>query len=150
MVSARQLEELVRPIVEAKGAWLIETSVRKEHGNSIIEISIDTLTGVTTEQCADISREISKALDAGDLIPGRTYLTVASPGTDRPLKYPGQYRKHVGRKLRLKIRGEEGNRELEGVLIAADEKSLVLETAPEFRTTVGFDAILSGIVCTPW
>ncbi len=150
MVSARQLEELVRPIVEEKGAWLIETAIRREHGNSIIEISIDTLTGVTTEQCADISREISKVLDAGDLIRGRTYLTVASPGTDRPLKLPAQYRKHTGRRLRLKVRGEEGNRELEGVLVEANEHHLVLETVPATRITVTFDQILSGIVCTPW
>ncbi len=150
MVSVRQLEELVRPIVEGKGAWLIETSVRREHGSGIVEISIDNATGVTTEQCADISREISKALDSSDLVRGRYYLTVASPGTDRPLKFAGQYRKHIGRKIRLKVRREEGVTQIEGVLAGADETSLLLETGPGTQVPVAFDTVISGIVCTPW
>ncbi len=148
--TAKKVEEVVRPHVEKADAWLLEVVLRRDHGAQIVEIVVDTETGVTTNECAAISREISKALDAADLIAGKYYLTVASPGTDRPMTFPAQYRKHVGRTLRLERTADAGGGTVEGVLVSASEKELVLDTGEENPATVPFASIATGIVVTPW
>ncbi|RLB60258.1 MAG: ribosome maturation factor [Deltaproteobacteria bacterium] len=59
--------------------------------------------GVTVDDCARLSRDLSTALDAEDPI-GRQYtLEVSSPGADRVLASENDLRRHVGRSVKLKL-----------------------------------------------
>lgn len=67
----------------------------------ILDIYIDSADGVTLEQCASIARALNAA-SATDQFLGSVYtLDVSSPGVDRPLAYDWQYKKHIGRTMRI-------------------------------------------------
>lgn len=91
--------------------YLVETLFRNVNGAGYLEVFIDTDRGVTVEECARLSRKLTDDIDAKpelqDLLPSDLRLEVSSPGLSRPLKLARQYRKNVGRLLRVKYRDSE-------------------------------------------
>ena len=57
--------------------------------------------GMTVEDCADISRQVSALLDVDDPIEGHYSLEVSSPGIDRPLTRPKDYEAYAGFEAKL-------------------------------------------------
>jgi ribosome maturation factor RimP len=97
----------------------------KLHPNNKLEIFLDSDTGLTLERCQQISRYLEAYLDESGLLGEKYTLEVSSPGVSRPLQLIRQYPKHIGRKLKVKLKD---NREIEGVLEAANEQSITLES----------------------
>jgi ribosome maturation factor RimP len=72
---------------------------------------------VDLELCANISRDLSPALDVADLIPHAYSLEVSSPGIERPLRSEQDFARFTGQKAKLKLReAVGGQRVLVGVL----------------------------------
>ncbi len=97
-----------------------------------LRITIDKPEGVTHEDCAMVSRDVSTILDVEDAVKGPSYtLEVSSPGLDRPLKRPEDYRRFTGSILKLTTREPiNGNRHFEARLKRFEEGKLILETIP--------------------
>ena len=74
--------------------------------------------GVTHEDCANLSREVSTILDVEDAVPGGSYvLEVSSPGLDRRLVRPADFERFRGSRVKLTTREAiNGNRYFEGRL----------------------------------
>ena len=79
------LHALIEPIVAAMGfeLWGIEHVSQGKHSRLVIYIERES--GVSVEDCADISRQVSAVMDVEDPIPGEYRLEVSSPGMARPL-----------------------------------------------------------------
>lgn len=58
-------------------------------------------TGVTVDDCSTVSREVSALLDAWDFGRTRYTLEVSSPGLDRPMYRPEDYRNFVGHLMKI-------------------------------------------------
>jgi ribosome maturation factor RimP len=145
-----EVESIIRPIVERMDAFMLEILMRGSEGNRIMEVFVDTRSGVTTDQCAAISREISRELDLRDIVKGRYQLVVSSPGLDRPLRFPYQYPRHLNRTLRVTITEEGKKKSLEGTLAEATDDRIVLELKKGIRREIAIAEITDCIVCTPW
>lgn len=144
------LEGITTPIAEAKGAYIIEIAIRGERGGKVVEVFLDSDEGLSTAICAAISRELSESLDAQNIIPGKYQLVVSSPGIERPLKYPRQYGKHVGRSLRI-TREKSGAKDIvEGTLESIGETGIELMLKSKTRVAVAFDEINEAKVIPPW
>ncbi len=65
------------------------------------------------ELCANVSRDLSPALDVVDLIPHAYQLEVSSPGVERPLRTERDFVRFAGQKARLKRRLERDRLGLE-------------------------------------
>jgi len=123
----QELSELVQPILEQFGAYLVDISVRGEHGSKIIEVFTDTDSGITADQLADISRAVSRELDQRDISAGRFRLEVSSPGLQRPLKLQRQYRKNIGRDIKV-VSSADGIQKIEtGTLNEVSDSFIVLK-----------------------
>ena len=86
-------------------------------------IIIDGDHGVTIDDCADLSRKLSKELDDRAFFGDENYmLEVSTPGLDHPLKLKRQYFKNVGRNLRVKTQESV----TEGKLKEVTESKIVL------------------------
>lgn len=70
----------------------------------ILRVTLDREGGLSVDDCAEFSREFGAMLDVEDPISGAYTLEVTSPGLDRPLKKPRDYRKSVGKLVRLVLR----------------------------------------------
>ena len=151
MSISNQVEAIARPIVEKSGAFIVETIIRGENRGKVLEMFIDTDEGVTSDHCVMISRELSQALDAVELIRGSYHLVVSSPGLDRPLKFPRQYPKNIGRKMTVRCHSQSTNEILEGQLIESSSNSIVLRLdGNDDIRRIAFEDIIEARVRTAW
>ncbi|MBM9503978.1 ribosome maturation factor RimP [Actinacidiphila acididurans] len=122
---SERLRALLEPLVSKAGLDLEEIKVTAAGNRRQLLIVVDADDGVDLDAMAEVSREVSQALDVSDVMGETPYqLEVSSPGTDRPLTEPRQFRRNTGRlvKLRLKERGE-----LIARIMAVDDTGLDLE-----------------------
>lgn len=95
-----QVRSLAEPVLARHGAELVECHVRRGR-TQLVRVVADRPGGIDLETCAKVSRELSRMLDAEDPIPGRYTLEVTSPGLDRPLRTAEDFRRNLGRKVRI-------------------------------------------------
>jgi ribosome maturation factor RimP len=104
------LTRVVEPIVRAHGAEVVDLELRSERGGWILRVYVEKAgasenglstrdAAVNLELCANVSRDLSPALDVADLIAHAYELEVSSPGVERPLKTPRDYTRFAGQKV---------------------------------------------------
>jgi ribosome maturation factor RimP len=68
-----------------------------------VMVILDGDHGITIDDCADLSRVLSKELDERAFFGDENYmLEVSTPGLDHPLRLKRQYYKNIGRSLKVK------------------------------------------------
>ncbi len=136
-----KVEKLLENALEKnKSLFLIDLEISPENQ---IRIILDGDNGVTVEDCVAVSREIEHNLDREDF---DFSLEVMSAGVSEPLTIPRQFKKNLGRNLKIKTKTGE---KLEGELIAANDENCTLawsqrEPKPigKGKITVNKEAIL--------
>ncbi|TVQ71895.1 MAG: ribosome maturation factor RimP [Oceanospirillales bacterium] len=126
----KQLEELIKPAIDSLGLELWGVEFQSAGKRSTLRIYIDGPEGVTVDDCARVSHQVSGILDVEDPITEQYLLEVSSPGMDRPLYNLAQYQAYVGHVLEVKLRVPfEGRRRFKGILngVEGDEILLVVE-----------------------
>jgi ribosome maturation factor RimP len=127
-------EEKIREIADRvsarQGVELVEAEMRGGGKARTLRITIDKPEGVTHEDCANVSRELSAILDVEEAVPGGSYtLEVSSPGLDRKLLKTEDYVRFTGSRVKLMTREPvNGNRHFDGRLTSFREGRLTLET----------------------
>ncbi len=97
-----KVTELAEPLLASLGMELVEVEYRREGREMILRLFLDREGGVSLDDCAAASRELSALLDVEDFIPGHYTLEVSSPGLNRPLKKESDYRKYQGRLVKVR------------------------------------------------
>lgn len=118
-------EEEIRRLTEGvltDGQFLVDVVVSAKRGPRKILVVVDGDQGVGIDDCARISRELSKGLDEMKFPDDRYLLEVTTPGVDQPLKLKRQYRKHIGRRVKVTF----NSRIVEGLLTRVDEDAIVV------------------------
>jgi ribosome maturation factor RimP len=102
-------------------------------------VSVEQLSGVTHEDLEGFSRELSTILDVEDAVPGGTYtLEVSSPGLDRKLSKPQEYRRFAGSLVKLSTREPvNGNRHWMGRIQSVDDENVTLALASKKKKKPG-------------
>jgi ribosome maturation factor RimP len=146
------LEAAIAPVLSAHGVDTVEVSYQMEPSGWVLRVTVEQLdkgvtpvpekTAVTGEPIdlgllAEISRDLSSALDVADIIPHRYHLEVSSPGLERPLRSPRDYERATGQlaKLRLREPAPDGQRVLRGRILEADPTSVSMEVDGKTVTT---------------
>ncbi len=107
MLSQREIvskvSEIAKPIAESFGLELFDVKYGSKGGRWILTIVIDKENDyVSTQDCEKVSMVVEKELDRLDIIPGRYYLEVASPGLDRPLRNKKDFERFKGSFAKVK------------------------------------------------
>lgn len=105
------LEEEIVAIVEETGCDLYAIEVQGGTLRIVLDREDD---GVTIEHCTSVSRQVSALLDVHDFGKDRYTLEVSSPGLDRPLRGPDEYRRFVGRLARITFAAGEATQTVVG------------------------------------
>lgn len=145
-----RIQRIAREVITDSALFLVEVKVRGVKGSRVIEIFVDSDHNIDIDTLASLNREIGFLLDMEDFIDGRYQLNVSSPGLDRPLLMPRQYRKNIGRPLRVKMRSQEDKRNVQGTLKHVGDDYIELETAGGDVQRIAFDAIEESKVILPW
>jgi ribosome maturation factor RimP len=117
-VDLERVQAIVERVAASLSLELIEVEMRGGGKARMLRIFIDKPSGVTHEDCANLSREVSTILDVEDAVPGGAYtLEVSSPGLDRKLFRPADFERFQGSRVKLTTRMPvNGNRHFEGRL----------------------------------
>lgn len=87
----------------------------------IVRVFLDSAQGVGIDECAEVSRHLSLALDVEDIIPGAYTLEVSSPGLERPFFALEQMRAYVGQTVRIRLETPlAGRKNFKGRLMSID------------------------------
>jgi ribosome maturation factor RimP len=120
-----RLEKVVEPAVTGMGYELVD--VQASNGGRLVRLFIDKPGGVTLDDCAAISRHLTRVL----AVEGIDYerLEVSSPGLDRPLRKERDFARFAGQKVEVRMRTPDasGRRKFVGVLRGADAGRVSLE-----------------------
>lgn len=100
---ARDVNRLIEPVLDELGFELVDTEYLSEHGKWVLRIYADGEGGITVDDCAKISKEISALIEARDIFQHEYVLEVSSPGLNRPLKRERDFQKVVGKKIKVKM-----------------------------------------------
>jgi ribosome maturation factor RimP len=129
-----RLRAVIAPVVEKAGYDLEDLVVSRAGRRHLVRVVVDTDGGVSLDGVAELSRDISTALDeheeaGGEFTPGEYVLEVGSPGVDRPLTRPRQWRRNIGRLVAVTA----ADHRLTGRITAADDQGVTLELDGERR-----------------
>ena len=124
-----RVREVIEPVVSAAGYDLEDVNLSRAGRRHVVRVLVDTDGGISLDDVALVSREISAALDTaeesgGEVLAGEYPLEVGSPGVDRPLTEPRHWRRNVGRLVAVNgLTGRVTAADAEGVDLDVDAVS---------------------------
>jgi len=143
-------EALVAPVVKASGLELVEVTFRREAGRKVLRVVVDREGGVDIDTISATAEQVSRRLDLEGFAPGPYALEVSSPGIERPLRRPVDFRRRVGDRVKVRtVTPIEGARNHAGALVSADAEAIVVATdGGELR--VPYEEIASARTVADW
>lgn len=129
--------DLVTPILDQYQFELVDVEFVKEGKSWYLRVYIDKPQGITIDECAMVSDQLSERLDNcdPDPIPQAYYLEVSSPGAERPLKKEKDYQRALGKYIQVSLyQPLEGNKIYQGTMTALSDDELTLEYQDKTRT----------------
>ena len=121
-------EALLIPILDKKGYEFVDVEYVKEGSNWYLRAYIDKPGGITINDIAEVSRELSDLLDRDDFISESYILEVSSPGLGRPLKKDRDFDRSIGEEVEVHLyRSLNGNKQYVGLLKSYDKETITIE-----------------------
>ena len=100
--------------------------------HSILRVFVEKEDGITVDDCADISRQISAIMDVEDPISSAYMLEVSSPGMDRLLFKPSQFERYKGQTVQVRTAvGVLGRRKFKGPMVQVTDSMIEIEVDGE-------------------
>jgi ribosome maturation factor RimP len=123
MESIEGLRGIITSKLTEPSQFLVDVIVKGHKSAQKVLVVIDGDQGVTIDDCANLSRELSEVFDDLHLFEESYLLEVSTPGLDHPLKLKRQYFKNIGRKIKVTtFQGTE-----EGKLVSVEDEKITLE-----------------------
>ncbi len=98
----------------------VEVLLAEVVGGGLVRLFIDHPNGVSLELCERVTNHLPSVRE-------QFALEVSSPGTERPLSKPEHFRRYVGRRARVRTRGEhDGRRSFVGELLNATDDTVTV------------------------
>lgn len=128
-------EGLLAPIAEANGVSIYDVEYVKEGSEYYLRAYIDKPEGVNIQDCENVSRALSDALDGEDFIPEAYILEVSSPGLGRTLKKDRHLQASLGEEVEIRLyKPLEKQKEFAGILESFDSGTLTIREGDTPRT----------------
>lgn len=135
-------QTLIGPVLEGTEYELVGVSCSGGSRHATVRIYIDKPGGVTIDEVAKLSRQISVIFDVHEPIQGKYTLEVSSPGIDRPLFLPKHFEQQLGKTISVKTRMMQENRQnFKGILQQANETQCQLQLEDGTEVMFAYDDI---------
>jgi len=130
-----ELKKELQKAVRKLGYELYGVNYVKEKKNNLLQVIIDNDSGITIDDCVNVSHHLSTFLDELDPIPNEYSLEVSSPGAERELKDASEIKKAVGRYVHI----ETYEQKMDGELLHFDGDTVMIND--KFNKQISFDYI---------
>ena len=138
----RLAEVLTEPLAAA-GLDVEAIEITPAGKRRMLRVAVDKDGGVTMDDIAEATKEVSRVLDGSDVMGEQPYtLEVTSPGTDRPLTLPRHWRRNEGRLVKVAARDGAG---VTGRILRSDDQSATLDVDGQEQTVAYADVAKARI-----
>lgn len=137
---------MLEPAVRTAGCslWGIEYVSQGRH--SVLRLFIDAESGITVDDCAAVSHQVSAVLDVEDPISTEYSLEVSSPGMDRPLFTADQYALYQGEHIQVRLKmAVAGRRKFTAVLEKVDGTTLTFSETDKHDEKILWDVSVAQV-----
>lgn len=145
------LEEKYRTDEMFADCYTVEVELKP---NQRLYVFADSDSGMSFEKCQKLSRYLESFIDTNGWLGEKYVLEVSSPGIGRPLKFPRQYKKNIGRTLAVSTTAGENHTAT--LAEATDEHIMLTQTVVEkvekkkvervIETTIPYASIQKAVV----
>lgn len=130
------VRRVVAPVVEDAGLYTEEVRVTRAGSRSVVRITLDLpedeVGSLDSDRLGDVSRALSAALDADDVVTGAYTLEISTPGVSRPLTTARHFRRARTRLVTLRLtEGDPVSGRLTDVTGDGDDAVLILDGTRE-------------------
>lgn len=119
-----QITEIAKKHLKDESHYLVDVEISSGKGPKKVLVLLDGDNGVSIDDCADLSRAIGAEIEEDQIIEEAYRLEVSSPGIDYPMQSVRQYKKSIGRKVKVSFL--EG-KDVIGILKDATEERIVVD-----------------------
>lgn len=162
------VQELADRVATGHGVQVLELTLRGQGRGRVLSVILDADDPVEADVVEQVSKDLSRALDQADPVPGSYTLEVSTPGLSRPLHTSRDFRRQRGHEVSI-VRGgapeardgdgrgpddqgtDPGNptTPIRGVVVDADDEAVVLEVDGS-QVRVPLSEVVRGKVVLPW
>ncbi len=120
-----RLEGLIESCLEGSAIRLVSVYVERRGRRLVVTVCLDREGGIDVDTCAEMSEVIGRHLNVENVIEESYNLEVESPGLQRVLRKPREFRSFLGREVEVLLRQTfEGKQKLCGRLVDADAEKV--------------------------
>jgi len=145
---AQKLWDRIDPYVAAEGIELDDVEILG--GGQIVRVTIDSDEPVGVDRIAELSRGISRLIDADDPFKNSYTLEVSSPGLERKLTRPRHFEKSVGNQVKVKtFREVDGTKEHRGIITSSGDAGFTVDI-DDLEREISYDDVSSARTVFVW
>ena len=165
------VQELADRVATGHGVEVLELTLRGQGRGRVLSVILDADEPVEADVVEQVSKDLSRALDQADPVPGSYTLEVSTPGLSRPLQTARDFRRQRGHEVSI-LRGRTPNPDsdggdvggategasdpvegaassIRGVVVDADDQTVVLDVGGD-QVRVPLSEVVRGKVVLPW
>ena len=139
--------ELAERAASTHGVEVLELKLRGQGRGRVLSVILDADGPVEADVVERVSKDLSRALDQADPLPGSYTLEVTTPGLGRPLQTARDFRRQRGHEVSI-VRGGDAP-SVQGVVLDADDQAVTLDVDGS-EVQVPLSDVVRGKVVLPW
>jgi ribosome maturation factor RimP len=141
-----RVRQIAAEVAQKGGFEFVKSEIAGTKRSPLVRVFIDKPEGLSVEHCANVSRDIESILDAEDLIPSKYVLEVSSPGLERELLSPDDFRRFSGKLVKVKtVSQEDGSKTTIGrIRRVSEDDSVTLELRDGSELSFPFASIVKA------
>ena len=155
------VQKLADRVATGHGVEVLELTLRGQGRGRVLSVILDADGPVEADVVEQVSKDLSRALDRADPVPGRYTLEVSTPGLSRPLHSSRDFRRQRGHEVSIVRDAGDGAPEdagdgrgsaagsIRGVVVDADDEAVVLDVGGS-QVRVPLSEVVLGKVVLPW
>jgi ribosome maturation factor RimP len=171
------VQELADRVATGHGVEVLELILRGQGRGRVLSVVLDAEEPVEADVVEQVSKDLSRALDQADPVPGSYTLEVSTPGLSRPLHTARDFRRQRGHEVSIirdrtpgahKGEGAPSTREdevgrtgkagaareaaspsVQGLVVDVDNEAVVLDVDGD-QVRVPLSEVVRGKVVLPW
>ena len=141
-IKLTDIYKTLRERIELLGYECVGFENVSEDGMKILRVYVDLPAGINLSDCEVVARGINLYLDEMESsLPERYYFEVSSPGLERPLFTPEDYKTFSGKEAQISLKG---GKKVTGIINGVDEDEKVSLISADGESSVPFADIKKG------
>ena len=120
---------------------MILLDIVQDHKSNFIRFIVDSENKITISDTAKYAKILKRSDEINKIYPKGCRIEVSTPGVDRPLKIPFQYKKNINRAINIiLLNNDDDSASIDGIIVSANDNNFIVQIG-EKRMTIAYDQV---------